>query len=513
MEAHSGLSARIAQEAGFPAIWASGLAVSAAMGVRDSNEASWTQVLEVAEFMADATDVPILLDGDTGFGDFNTLRRVVRKLEQRGVAGVAVEDKRFPKRNSFADGPHPLLPVEEFCGKVRAALDAAGDDDFVVVARTEALIAGCGVDEALRRAEAYHRAGAHAVLVHSKKTGPDEVFAFLDAWEDRAPVILVPTTYFTTPTEAFRERGVSAVIWANHLLRASLRAMQETAARVRADGTVRGVEDRLAPLSEVFRLQGAEELRRAEKRYRATGGTHEAVVLAATRGQPLGELTLEAPKTMVRIGGRPILERAVEALRSRGVERTTVVVGYRREAVTVAGVETVENPRWDETGELVSLEIGLEEVEGPLLVLFGDVLFKPYLLDLLLDTEGEAVILAEADPEPPGDGRESDYVVATRSDHPTEWGTGEVRLVRAWTGRWSEEADGEWPGLLRLSAVGVGRAKAWIRSARERDDFDTLQVTDLLDALSDDPGVRIRYVRGHWADLDRLPDLDLPEAW
>src|SRR5262250_729387 len=104
MEAHNGLSARIVEESGFKGIWASGLSVSAALGVRDNNEASWTQVLEVLEFMSDATSVPILLDGDTGYGNFNSMRRLVRKLEQRGVAGVCIEDKIFPKTNSFIRG-------------------------------------------------------------------------------------------------------------------------------------------------------------------------------------------------------------------------------------------------------------------------------------------------------------------------------------------------------------------------------------------------------------------------
>src|SRR5262245_37990361 len=151
MEAHSGLSARIAEEAGFAGIWASGLSISALLGVRDNNEASWTQVLEVAEFMSDATSVPILLDGDTGYGNFNSMRRLVRKLEQRGVAGVCIEDKLFPKTNSFIRGrSQPLADIEEFCGKVRAGKDAQLDDDFVIVARVEALIAGWGLDEALR---------------------------------------------------------------------------------------------------------------------------------------------------------------------------------------------------------------------------------------------------------------------------------------------------------------------------------------------------------------------------
>ena len=96
MEAHNGLSARIVREAGFSGIWGSGLTISAQFGVRDNNEASWTQVVDMLEFMADASDLPILLDGDTGYGNFNNMRRLVRKLEQRGIAGVCIEDKQFP---------------------------------------------------------------------------------------------------------------------------------------------------------------------------------------------------------------------------------------------------------------------------------------------------------------------------------------------------------------------------------------------------------------------------------
>src|SRR5437588_1333016 len=175
MEAHSGLSAKIAEEAGFEGIWASGLSISASLGVRDNNEASWTQVLEVAEFMSDAARIPILLDGDTGFGNFNSVRRLIRKLEQRGVAGVCIEDKLFPKTNSFLKGTaQPLAEVEEFCGKIRAAKDTQQCPDFVVVARVESFIAGWGLVEALRRAKAYRQAGADAILIHSARAHPGE---------------------------------------------------------------------------------------------------------------------------------------------------------------------------------------------------------------------------------------------------------------------------------------------------------------------------------------------------
>ena len=118
MEAHNGLSAKIVEEAGFAGIWASGLSISAALGVRDNNEASWTQVLEILEFMADATSLPILVDGDTGYGNFNNVRRLVRKLCQRGIAGVCIEDKLFPKTNSFIGEAQPLADIDEFCGRI-----------------------------------------------------------------------------------------------------------------------------------------------------------------------------------------------------------------------------------------------------------------------------------------------------------------------------------------------------------------------------------------------------------
>jgi phosphoenolpyruvate phosphomutase len=268
MEAHSGLSAKIAEEAGFEGIWASGLSISAMLGLRDNNEASWTQVLEVAEFMNDATRVPILLDGDTGYGNFNSVRRLVRKLEQRGIAGVCIEDKVFPKSNSFIRGAsQPLADMDEFCGKIRAAKDSQHDDDFVLVARTEAFIAGWGLDEALRRAEAYRCAGADAILIHSARNDANEVLTFKREWSDRLPVVIVPTKYYATPTEAFRRAGFSIVIWANHLMRSSLTAMQETAREIYLRETLVDVESRVAPLKEVFRLQDEPELEEAERRY------------------------------------------------------------------------------------------------------------------------------------------------------------------------------------------------------------------------------------------------------
>jgi phosphoenolpyruvate phosphomutase len=268
MEAHNGISAKIVEEAGFPAIWAGGLSISASMGVRDNNEASWTQMLDAFEYMTDASSIPVLVDADTGYGNFNNVRRLVRKLEQRGVAAVCIEDKLFPKTNSFIDGERQqLASIEEFAGKIRAAKDTQVDPSFSVIARVEALIAGWPMDEALCRAHAYADAGADAILIHSKTPGPEQILEFMDQWSLDCPVVIVPTMYWRTPTSVFAEAGVSMVIWANHLLRSAVSAMQRTAQTIFETSSIVPIEAEVASVAEIFRLQGAAELQAAEAIY------------------------------------------------------------------------------------------------------------------------------------------------------------------------------------------------------------------------------------------------------
>lgn len=268
MEAHNGLSAKIVEETGFKGIWGSGLSISAQLGVRDSNEASWTQVLEVIEFMSDNTDIPLLLDGDTGYGNFNNARRLVKKLEQRNIAGVCIEDKLFPKTNSLLDSRNqPLADINEFAMKIKAMKDTQQDPDFCVVARVEAFIAGWDCDEALRRAEAYRNAGADAILMHSKKSDPSDIEQFMKAWKNQGPVVIVPTKYYKTPTKDFQDMGVSMVIWANHNLRASVQAIQNTTQQIYKDQSLVNVEEKIVSVKEVFRLQNDKELSNAEKKY------------------------------------------------------------------------------------------------------------------------------------------------------------------------------------------------------------------------------------------------------
>lgn len=511
MEAHNGLSARIAEEAGFRAIWASGLSISASLGVRDNNEASWTQVLEVAEFMADATRVPVLIDGDTGYGNFNNFRRLVQKLEQRGVAGVCIEDKVFPKTNSFLRGEaQPLAAIDEFCGKIKAGKDAQRDDDFVIVARVEALIAGWGQAEALRRAEAYRQAGADAILIHSASSKPDEIFAFLDAWANRHPVILVPTKYHTTPTEAFAQRRVSALIWANHLMRSAVTAMQATAARIHRERSISGVEEDVAPLREIFRLQGDEELKAAEDRFLAATPRRSAVILAATRGSgALHPLTQQMPKTMLRVGGVSLLDRLCDNLQALNVREVSVVAGYRKDAIVRPGVRRVDNDAWESTGEAASLALAADALKGPGLIAFGDILCRRHILQSLVEDDADLVIAADRAirRDPAATDRMRDLVKLSAS--PTHAFLDADAVVTAAAASADYAAyEAEWIGLLKYSAAGGEAIRAWLQAAAARPDFARLGLIDLIgDLVRAGRTVKAHLVSGDWTTIENAVDL------
>jgi len=268
LEAHNGISAKIVEEAGFSGIWASGLTLSGSMGTRDCNEMSWSDILNIVWKMADCTSIPILLDGDTGYGDFNNARYIANKFEQVGVAGICFEDKLFPKRNSFAKGEEQeLCSISEFCAKIKAIKDSQIDSDFCMIARTEAFITGGNTDSALDRANAYYEAGTDAILVHSCAKDASQIEDFMKSWHNKCPIVIIPTTYYTIPTEVLENMGISMIIWANHMLRVSIRAMQKAAATIYKGKNVREINDDIANVLEIFRLQNMDELYSAEKKY------------------------------------------------------------------------------------------------------------------------------------------------------------------------------------------------------------------------------------------------------
>ena len=512
MEAHNGISAQIVEQAGFKGIWGSGLAMSAQFGVRDSNEVSWTQVVDILEFMSDATEIPILLDGDTGYGNFNNMRRLVKKLEQREIAGVCIEDKLFPKTNSFIDGERqPLADVDEFCGKIKAGKDSQHNPDFCIVARVEALIAGWGIREALERAEAYHRAGADGILIHSKLSQANEVLEFAHEWGNRSPLVIVPTTYYSTPTDIFRNANISLVIWANHMIRAAVASMEKISADIYANESVIDVEDNIAPVKKLFSLQGAAELSEAQERYlRPKGSETRAIVLAASRGYALGELTEDKPKVMLSIGGKTVLRHLLDEFKNQNINRVTLVAGYKPNAIDTSGLDLHINKDYATTGELVSLVEVVNEFHDDMIITYGDLLFRSYILRDLLENDGEIVAVIDSTVENENYSGSPDYAYCSQIEDRTIFKQ-DVFLNHVSEGKESspEAPSGRWIGMLRVR----GQGRHWIEEAiddlKTQENYKQMSLADLLNQVIQlNHPVKVHYINGHWIDINALVDID-----
>jgi len=267
--AGTALEAKLIERAGFDFVWSSGFAISASYAVPDASLISMNQFLDAARAMNEVVRMPIIADCDTGFGNANNVIYATRLCESAGIAGMSIEDKRFPKDTSLLPGGRQeLAPIEEFAGKIVAAKDTQRSEDFLVIARTEALIAGHGQDEAIKRANRYVEAGADCILIHSKASTPDEVVRFVENWDLQTPLVLVPTTYPSLTQKAIKALGkVKLVIYANHPLRAAIKAIEATLEEIKNAGGIHTVDKVIVPVSHVFEIQGVPQMKENERKY------------------------------------------------------------------------------------------------------------------------------------------------------------------------------------------------------------------------------------------------------
>jgi phosphoenolpyruvate phosphomutase len=267
--AHNGMSAKLAERAGFEGVWASGLEISASYGIPDASLISMYQFLEAARSMNEVIDIPVVADCDTGYGNAINVMYMVKRYEEAGIAAVVIEDKKFPKDNSLlAGGRQELLRVDEFEGKIEAAKAAQKHGDFMVIARVEALIAGWGQEEAQMRAHRYADAGADAILIHSKSKDPQEIVQFVTDWDRDTPLVLVPTTYSSLKEQEIKDLGkVKMVIYANHGLRASIKAMEMLFNKIKRDGGIYDLDEMIDPVDHVFDLQEVPQMKEHEGKF------------------------------------------------------------------------------------------------------------------------------------------------------------------------------------------------------------------------------------------------------
>jgi phosphoenolpyruvate phosphomutase len=275
--------------------------------------------------------------------------------------------------------------------------------------------------------------------------------------------VIVPTKYYATPTEVFREAGFSIAIWANHLLRAAIPAMQACAAALAREQNLQSIEDRVAPVKEIFRLQGASELQEAEDRYLPRPGNEaRVIVLAASRGAALGELTADRPKAMVEIRGLPLLSHIVAAWNAAGIRRISVVRGYLAATIDLPALTYVDNSDYDTTGELASLARALAaepDDSRDLYVSYGDVIFRRYIVDILAEPPDDFVVVVDTDWRASANrARAADYVSCSEP-HSRHGFYREVWLQRCAEDIAAADCHGEWMGFLKVSAVALPRLR------------------------------------------------------
>lgn len=252
--AHDALSAVLLERAGFPALWVSGFALSAAQfAMPDVNLVSMTESVDATRRMCESVKIPVIVDADNGFGDATNATRCVREYGMAGAAGVCIEDNTFPKRCSLYPGaPRELISISEMCQKLTAAKRAAESFNMLLIGRVESLIADLGVADAIERANAYADAGADAVLIHSKKFAPIREIA--SSGKLRRPLVVVPTLFGDTPFEDMAACGIAGAIYANQMLRSMVHSCQPLARQLLSAQSLAELDRNLSTVSDINKL-------------------------------------------------------------------------------------------------------------------------------------------------------------------------------------------------------------------------------------------------------------------
>ncbi|WP_309226929.1 isocitrate lyase/phosphoenolpyruvate mutase family protein [Streptomyces lunaelactis] len=235
--AASAVAARVAAESGFDALWVSGLEVSTALGLPDENVLGPRDLADVVLALTRTAPLPVIVDVDNAGGSVATARRFADDLTRAGAAALCVEDSAYPKVNSFALHRTQQLAHQHLMGEQLAAMRSTAGADVLLIARTEALICGSTLTEALERAEVYAAAGADAVLIHSKDPTGHQALATAAAWTGPVPLVTVPTAFSHLGPHQLGEAGFALAIYANQLSRAALAAMRAAAAAFASTGS------------------------------------------------------------------------------------------------------------------------------------------------------------------------------------------------------------------------------------------------------------------------------------
>lgn len=520
--AHDALSAKLGELAGFDAVWASGLGISASYAVPDANILTMNDYLNSAIAMNDATSIPVIADCDTGYGNSSNVMRMVQKYESANIAAVCIEDKKFPKTNSLLkDAKQELASIAEFVGKIMAAKSMQKTKDFMVIARVEALIAGLGHKEALKRAKAYANAGADAILIHSKSNTPDEILQFVELWKNYAPLVIVPTNYPNLTLKKAGDLGIKMVVYANQGLRASIPAIKSVFSQIIKDGSTINIEDKICSVKEIFELQGMLKLKELEKYYLKHEYDDLTVVIPAAgehkREATLSDLISGIPLTMLDINGKPLLQRIVDTLKLVGLSKIFVVGGYNIDKIAVEGADIIENKDYHKTGITESIMHASTRINGRMLIAYADIIFEKSIIKRLLESPHDITIVVSRFSEDLSK-PDSDKVIATNLHMST--GAGRILSFEQSNpvkkiGKKFTQPHYEFTGIALFSHEGTEIFKKEYEAAKklntapfyETSEFSKASFTDMLQYLIDKGHrVEILEIASGWSEIKTFDD-------
>lgn len=238
VSAGDALTARLIQEAGFSGIWISGFEASARLGLNDDGSITMTEMLNVAKPIVDSVGLPVYVDCDTGYGNF---QRTVKEFSSIGVNCVCVEDNLPDKENSLWGGERPLLDADLFCSKIDVKRNG-----IKIMARTEALIRGLGIDEAIRRADKYAKAGADIILIHTRDQSGKEAIEIAKAWNRRPFLAIVPTKFPHMTNSSLFSLGYNYIVWANQTERVKIKSIRDALKDMKERDCALNIENNLS---------------------------------------------------------------------------------------------------------------------------------------------------------------------------------------------------------------------------------------------------------------------------
>ncbi len=396
--AHDGLGAKLIGESGFDSVWASGLEISASYGVPDANILTMTQFLSKAYEMNQATTLPVIADCDTGFGNVNNAIYMMEQYESHGISGICIEDKKFPKVNSFIEGRQDLADIDEFAGKIRAVTDAKKDKNIVLIARVEALIAGWGMEEALKRSFAYQAAGADAILIHSKKKEPSEIIEFVKAFRKKSkiPIVIVPTTYVNFSEEQIKRLGINHVIYANQLIRSRVDSQKNILSILNKKKKLSSIEGKITPLKEILKICGLFELNNNESVYSSTKHSNTKVIIPAA-GVPYNIVKKEIsnkPTALIELHNKKsLIDINLNTLKSLNLNNINIITGYKNEDFKKIDCKKIFNKNFKKSNQTDSIIMGLDLKNEQNLIAFSDIFFERDIIDKLLKSKNDITFL------------------------------------------------------------------------------------------------------------------------